>query len=297
MELRQIRQFIAVAEELHFHRAAKRLNMSQPPLTTAIKKLEQEIGTELLNRSNKTLNLTVAGKVFLAEAYIIIKQAEHAISLTQETANGIRGHLRFSYVGSALYGKLPIVMRQFRQIHPDITIELLEATTSEQIYFLENNLVDLAILIPPFISQDDLKSTLFDQDRLAIALPNSHILCQRNNLSVSDLADMPFILWPATKGLGFYRNVITLCISAGFMPNIVQEAQSMHTVLSLVAAGIGVSIVPASMSNFRSNDIFYSIIDDQQSFFELMLCMRYPVTNPAIERFITFNQESCDLSS
>nr|WP_314267721.1 LysR substrate-binding domain-containing protein [uncultured Moellerella sp.] len=292
MELRQVRQFIAVAEELHFHRAAKRLNMSQPPLTTAIKKLEQEIGTELLNRSNKTLNLTVAGEVFLAQAYILIKQAEHAIRITQETANGIKGHLRFSYVGSALYGKLPTVIRQFRQAHPDITIELLEATTSEQIHYLENNLVDFGILIPPFVSQDDLKSIPFDQDRLAIALPNTHELCQHQNLSVGDLANIPFILWPAAKGSGFYRNVIALCINAGFMPHIVQEAQSMHAVLSLVAAGIGVSIVPASMSNFRNNDIFYSIIEDQQSFFELILCVRYPVTNPAITRFLTFNQEN-----
>ncbi|MEC9244680.1 MAG: LysR family transcriptional regulator [Pseudomonadota bacterium] len=285
-DLRQLRQFIAVAEELHFHRAAARLNMSQPPLTMAIRKLEEEIGIELIERGNRTLGLTAAGRVFLEEARQTLLQAERSVSAARETAAGRTGLVRLGYVGSSLYGRLPDAIRAFRETHHEVRLELLEATTAQQVERIREGGLDIGLLIPSVPDAGDLSFQPFDTDRLCIALPRSHLLAGVKNISVSDLVHENFVLWPAVEGRSFHVQVIRLCADAGFVPMVVQEAHGMHAVLSLVAVEAGISIVPESMMGFRNDRIVYRPIADDDASFDLSFCFREPVSNPALAQFL-----------
>ena len=284
LNLRALEQYIAVAEERHFHRAAQRLNMSQPPLTHAIRRLEETLGVVLIERGQRVLGLTTAGQVFLEEAKRTLEQATHAVSITRDIADGRTGTVRLGYVGSALYGRLPEILSNFRRAFPDIRLELREATTAAQLAALREDRLDISILIPPLADANDLEIADFDQDRLCMALPIYHPLVMGTEPTLEALADEPFILWPMLEGRGFHLQVFRLCAHAGFVPTVVQEAHGMHAVLSLVAAGAGISIVPESMQGFRSDRIRYFPIQGLESTFTLMLATRK--TTPAAETFL-----------
>ncbi len=287
IDLRLLRQFVAVAEELHFHRAAARLHMSQPPLTAAIRRLEELLGAELIVRGNRTLGLTAAGQVLLREARQTLQQAEQAFVHTRDVAAGRSGTLRMAYVGSAMYGRLPGLIRSFRQSHPKVRLELREATSRQQQRMLRAAEVDLGILIPPVPDAGDLQLCAFDLDGLAIALPKGHALLSAARwIDVAELAGEDFVMWPADEGIGFHSHVMTLCRASGFVPCVVQEAHGMHAVLSLVAVGAGVSIVPASMSGFRSEEIHYQTIGTESAGFELRFCLRPGHDNPALQQWL-----------
>ncbi|SPJ32395.1 LysR family transcriptional regulator [Kushneria phyllosphaerae] len=284
LNLRMLEQYVAVAEERHFHRAARSLNMSQPPLTHAIRKLEQTLDVVLIERGQRVLGLTTAGQTFLEEAKRTLEQATHAVSITRDMAAGRTGTVRLGYVGSALYGRLPDILSNFRHSFADIRLELHEATTAAQLAALREERLDVGILIPPLTDANDLDLSDFDQDRLCMALPAHHPLTKGGGPALEALADEPFILWPMREGRGFHLQVFRLCAHAGFVPTVVQEAYGMHAVLSLVAAGAGVSIVPESMQGFRSDRIRYYPIPGPQSVFALMLAIRK--TTPAIATFL-----------
>ncbi|WP_111429727.1 LysR family transcriptional regulator [Rhodobacteraceae bacterium DSL-40] len=280
IDLRKLEQFVAVAEEGHFHRAAQRLGMSQPPLTVAIRRLEEDLGVTLIERGgNRISGLTEAGRVFLREARDTLRQAHHAIFIARETAAGRTGLVRLGYVGSALYGRLPDAIRAFRAARPDVRLELREATTASQIASLRDGTLDVAVVIPPLSDASGIALHGFDQDRLCMALPVDHPLAGQAGLTLSDLAEEPFILWPMIEGRGFHLQVMRLCTEARFSPRITQEAHGMHAVLSLVAVGAGVSIVPASMASFRADRIAYRPIENAGSAFDLCLAVQDP--NPA----------------
>ena len=282
--LRRMEQFIAVAEELHFHRAAERLNMSQPPLTSAIQKLEDDLGVTLIERGNRVLGLTPAGEKFVSEARETLRQAEKTIVSTLDVAEGRTGLLRLGYVGSALYGRLPDIIREFRASHPKVRLELREATTAAQIAALRDGTLDIAVLIPPFEKADDIKQVNFDSDRLCMAIPKDHLLSKRLDLTLADLAGEPFILWPMPEGRSFHLQVIRLCAKAGFVPMITQEAHGMHAVLSLVSVGGGVSVVPQSMSGFRGDQISYHPLSGAEIEFDLVIGYRH--LSPSARAFV-----------
>lgn len=285
IDLRLLRQFVAVAEELHFHRAAARLHMSQPPLTAAIRRLEDELGSELIVRGNRTLGLTVAGQTLLVEARATLQQAEQALQRTREAAAGHSGSLRVGYVGSALYGRLPGLIRRFRQHYPQVQLHLQEATSYQQQRWLREQRIDVGVLIPP-IPAAELVLHDFDHDRLAIALPRAHALAAVPDAAVAMLADEPFVSWPAGEGIGFHAQVLGLCTAAGFTPRVMHEAQGMHAVLSLVAVEAGVAIVPASMASFRSQEIAYHVLEDEAACFALQFCMRPDAPSPVLRNFL-----------
>lgn len=285
IDLRLLRQYVAVAEELHFHRAAARLHMSQPPLTAAIRRLEDELGSELIVRGNRTLGLTVAGQTLLVEARATLQQAEQALQRTREAAAGQSGSLRVGYVGSALYGRLPGLIRRFRQIYPHVQLHLQEATSRQQQLWLREQRIDVGVLIPP-IPAAELVLHDFDYDRLAIALPRAHALADAAEVSVAMLVDESFVSWPAGEGIGFHAQVLGLCTAAGFTPRVVQEAQGMHAVLSLVAVDAGVAIVPASMASFRSQEIAYRLLADEATHFALQFCTRPEAPAPVLRNFL-----------
>ncbi|HEL4111267.1 TPA: LysR family transcriptional regulator [Stenotrophomonas maltophilia] len=285
IDLRLLRQYVAVAEELHFHRAAARLHMSQPPLTAAVRRLEDELGSELIVRGNRTLGLTVAGQTLLVEARATLQQAEQALQRTREAAAGQSGSLRVGYVGSALYGRLPGLIRRFRQIYPHVQLHLQEATSRQQQLWLREQRIDVGVLIPP-IPAAELVLYDFDYDRLAIALPRAHALADAAEVSVAMLVDESFVSWPAGEGIGFHAQVLGLCTAAGFTPRVVQEAQGMHAVLSLVAVDAGVAIVPASMASFRSQEIAYRLLADDATRFALQFCTRPEAPAPVLRNFL-----------
>lgn len=284
IDLRKLEQFVAVAEELHFHRAAARLNMSQPPLTSAIRLLEEDLGVTLIERGNRVLGLTPAGQNFLIEAREILHQMERAIANARDTAAGRVGVMKLGYVGSALYGRLPDVIYGFRATHPEVRLEMREMTTATQVKALREGDLDVGVLIPPLTSAEEIELSAFDRDRLCLALPKEHPLREKQNLSLTDLVEEPFLLWPMVEGRGFYLQVIRLCADAGFVPKIAQEAHDIHAVLSLVAVGAGVSIVPESMSSFRTDRIGYHPLHGIETGFALDLAFREP--SPTTKAFI-----------
>lgn len=284
IDLRLLRQFVAVAEELHFRRAAERLAMSQPPLTAAIRRLEEAVGATLIERGRKTIRLTAAGATLLDEARRLLAAAGEALAATRDTAAGKRGRVRLGYVGSAMYGRLPGIIRSFRREHPDVRIDLREMTTAGQLAALRAGDLDLAIVIPPFGDEGGFQTAPFDADQLAIALPFSHALARAADVSVADLAGELFVSWPRDQGWGFYDQVARLCAAAGFTPAATQEAYGMHAVLSLVAVEVGVAIVPASMASIRPDEIAYHQIDDDLARFALVLCRSAGEIDPATAR-------------
>ncbi len=287
--LRRMEQLIAVAEELHFHRAAQRLNMSQPPLTSAIQKLEEDLGVTLIERGNRVLGLTPAGEKFVSEARKTLRQAEKTIVSTLDVAEGRTGFLRLGYVGSALYGRLPDIIREFRASHPKVRLELREATTAAQIAALRDGTLDIGVLIPPLEKADDIERVNFDSDRLCMAIPKDHPFSKRSNLTLADLAGEPFILWPMPEGRSFHLQVIRLCAEAGFVPMITQEAHGMHAVLSLVSVGGGVSVVPQSMSGFRSDQISYHPLSGSEIEFDLVIGYRH--LSPSARAFVLSTED------
>ncbi|NDK36929.1 LysR family substrate-binding domain-containing protein [Rhodovulum sulfidophilum] len=213
---------------------------------------------------------------FLHEARETLRQADHAIKTARETAAGRTGLIRLGYVGSALYGRLPDTIRAFRRARPNVRLELREATTAAQIAGLRDGTLDAGIVIPPIAEAAGIELHDFDQDRLCIALSLGHHLAGKDDLCVADIADEDFVLWPIVEGRGFHLQVIRLCTDAGFVPRVTQEAHGMHAVLSLVAVGAGVSVVPESMRQFRPDQITYQPIAEAGADFPLCLALHQP---------------------
>ncbi|MEN3382407.1 MAG: hypothetical protein V7608_2451 [Hyphomicrobiales bacterium] len=262
IEIRQLRQFVALAEELHFRRAAARLGMAQPPLSQAIQKLEKEVGVELLDRSQRRVRLTDAGVVFLAEARRTIVQAARAVETARRAAHGLAGSLRVTYVGAATYDFLPGLIRAYRVHYPDVELELMERTTAAQARALQRGEADVGLVRPPVFNADDLHCAPVLRERLVVALPEDHRLVKETTIELRDLADENFIMFPAHEGPGFHARIVSACEATGFSPRVVQRAVQMHAIVALVVAGLGVALVPASMRSMRQLGVVYREIDN-----------------------------------
>jgi DNA-binding transcriptional LysR family regulator len=240
MELRHLHYFIAVAEELHFSRAAERLCISQPPLSQQIRDLEDELGVKLFERTKRQVHLTEAGKVFLDRSYLLLAQLEQAIAATQQIGRGEVGQLAIGFVDSAMYTSLPEILKGFRAQFPAVDLRLHELTTSQQIQALYDKQIDIGI-VRSAISEPGLSVECFLPESLILALPENHPLSAQTQVSLSTLADEFFILFPAKLGPLFYEQVIHSCEQAGFRPKVAQEAVQMQTIIGLVAAGLGIA--------------------------------------------------------
>ena len=290
MELRHLRYFMAVAEELHFGRAAERLHIAQPPLSQQIRQLEEELGVQLFQRTKRSVKLTETGWAFLAEARRTLEQTQHAIQVAQRTERGEQGRLLLGFVGSATCGILPKLLREFREQFPAIALSLHELTTSQQLQALHEQRIHLGVLHPP-VSQEIFATEPFSQEALVVALPERHHLAQQTSLSLAALANDPFVLPPRHLGTGFYDTIISLCQQAGFSPQVRQEAIQMQTIIGLVAAGFGVSLVPASMQQLKQEGVVYRSLDGASIGIELMLAWRRDETNPTLYTFLQVIRE------
>ncbi|WP_242468687.1 LysR family substrate-binding domain-containing protein [Rhodovibrio salinarum] len=215
-----------------------------------------------------------------------IDQADLAIAAARDAAAGRTGLLRLTYVPSAMHGRLAGTIRGFRHAYPAVRLDLREATTAAQVTALREGTSDLAVLLPPLPDDAGLRMIAFDGDSFAIALPASHPLSTRSAVTLRDLADEPFVIWPASEGRGFYHQVIQLCATAGFVPQVVQEAGQIHGVLALVAVGIGVALVPASMTGFRADEIVYRPLAQEEARFTLFLCHRDEPLGTVAQNFV-----------
>lgn len=285
MELRHLHYFIAVAEELHFSRAAERLCISQPPLSQQIRSLEDELGIKLFERTKRNVQLTEAGKVFLERSYLVLAQLEQAIAATQQIGRGEIGRLAIGFVDSAMYTLLPEILRVFRSQFPAVELQLYELTTQEQIEALHHKQVDIGI-VRSAISEPGLSVECLLPELLVLALPETHPLSAQTQLSLSTLADESFILFPAKMGPVFYKQIINMCQQAGFRPKVAQEAVQMQTIIGLVAAGLGIAIVPDSLQNFHRSGVIYRPLQEQIPETGLYLAWRQHDSSPVISAFL-----------
>lgn len=257
MELRHLRYFVMVAEELHFGRAAARLQMTQQPLSQQIYQLEAELGVSLFHRTKRRIQLTDAGEVFLKEAHQLLLQAEQSIEKARQAARGEVGRLSIGFSGFATYSVLPKVLQTFRERFPQVELNLEEMTTSVQIQALLKKQIDLGLMIPP-VKDKSLLIELLLQEPLVVVLPETHLLAKESEVALSMLADEPFILVPRHLEPGYYDQCISLFQQAGFSPKVVQKASQKQTILGLVSAGMGVSLAPASIRNIWRMGVVYT---------------------------------------
>jgi DNA-binding transcriptional LysR family regulator len=292
MELRHLRYFVAVAEELHFGRAAERLHIAQPPLSRQIRDLEREVGTPLFERVPRGVELTAAGRAFLPEARLTLAQAERAQRTAQRAARGEIGRLRVAFVEAATYsGILPDVLGFFRMHLPNIGLSLFEMTSLQQGDAFREGRIDLGILhSPPADAERWLHVEPIYADPLVAAIPESHRLAgrpARARLALADLAAEPFVLPPRSLNAAVYDDVIARCRAAGFSPRVVQEAVGWHTLVGLVAAGVGVAFVPRSLALLRRPGVDFRPVRALSVELTLSAAWRQGERSPVRERFVT----------
>src|SRR6201991_677939 len=245
MELRHLRYFRAVAEELHFGRAAKRLHIAQPPLSQQIRQLERELGVTLLTRTTRSVELTAAGQAYLARAVAILDAVDDAGAQARRIADGIEGRLAIGCVGSATYSLLPRLVRALGETLPGVEVSVRgEMLAPAQLAALAAGEIDLALLRPP-VQQDGVVTEVVRRDRLLVALPADDPLIGADDLRVEDLRDEDFVAH-AGHGRSVMSSVVTaVCAEAGFIPRVRHEVMETSTLVTLVAAGLGGAIVPA----------------------------------------------------
>jgi DNA-binding transcriptional LysR family regulator len=256
MELRQLRYFIAVAEELHFSRAANRLHMAQPPLSQQIKQLEAELHTQLLWRTKRRVELTAAGEAFLDEARKTLAQAEHATRVAQATAAGETGQIKIGFVDSALSGYLPRLLRAFRARHPTVQMLLQEMTSGQQIEALKRDQIQVGMLRPTR-GGANVAFHEIGSESLLVAMPAEHRLAGLDEVPVEELEHEGWVLFPRLLAPGLHDYLMGICKKAGFVPRVMQEANEGHTIIGLVAAGLGISLVAESQRFWGGPEVVY----------------------------------------
>ncbi|MEP6487683.1 LysR family transcriptional regulator [Microcoleus vaginatus GB2-A3] len=284
MELRHLRYFIAVAEELNFTRAAEKLHIAQPPLSQQIQHLEAELGFQLFRRTKRTVHLTAAGQVFFEEAGKILQQVDRAIQLGRQTSRGELGQLTIGFVSSAAHNVVPAILQAFRTRCPAVKLELHELTTNEQLQRLRFGQIDIGFVRPP-VEEDGINSEIVFREPLIVALPETHPAADRAKVELRELSTEPFILFPRSLAPGLYDAIVSLCQQAGFSPIAAQEAIQMQTIVSLVAAEMGVAIVPASMQNFQRSGVVYKSLPESTCIVAIALIWRSDPT-AAVQRFL-----------
>jgi DNA-binding transcriptional LysR family regulator len=245
-ELRLVRYFVAVAEELHFGRAAHRLRMAQPGLSQQIKSLEQQLGVRLLDRTSRQVTLTPAGSLLLSEGRRLLAQAERTADQVRRAGLGLVGRISVAAIGSATYDVIPRLVREHRKRFPDVEVLLREMSTPAQVHALRDGEIDVGFLRLP-ADIDELVTYVVREERMALMLPESHPLAGLGEVPLRALARERLIVFPAAPRPSWADTVVAACREAGFEPNVAQEAMESATVVSFVAAGIGVAPVPEGL--------------------------------------------------
>ncbi|MDR3684105.1 MAG: LysR substrate-binding domain-containing protein [Geothrix sp.] len=286
MELRLLRYFTVVAEELHFSRAAARLHIAQPPLSQQIRRLEGELGVQLLARTKRHVELTEPGRQFLASAREILAQVDRAVLQVQRAARGEVGHITIGLVSSASYEDiLPRALRAYRECYPAVSITLQEMSSGEQLAALREGRIQVGFLRPP-IREPGITTLTVLREPLVAVLPAEHPLAGRRRIPIGALARDAFILIPPSHGLGILDLVMGACLKAGFTPRIEQEAKEIQTVVGFVAAGFGVSLLPATVHRLSHSGVAYVPLAPPQVLIEIAAAHRSGEASPLVGAFL-----------
>lgn len=283
MELRHLRYFLTLADELHFGRAAARLHIQQPPLSRQIQLLEEELGFPLFERSRRRVELTPAGKALYSRAQQVFDALDVAIHDARSAAQGDTGRIVIGFPSSLAYSGLTELLRAFRTRFPAVELSLRELSPGEQIDALNAGGLDVGF-VRSKPEEPGLVAELVRREPLMVALPDDHPLAKRRTLALSALRHEPFVMFPRVRGPAFFDQLMGLCAAAGFTPRIAQEAPQLD-ITSMVAAGFGVSIMPASMRHFhRPGLVFRPITGAPQT--ELLIVWRHQNLSPALHKFV-----------
>ena len=285
MKLQQLRHFVAVAERLHFGRAAAALHMSQPPLSRSIRDLETRVGATLLSRTRRRVELTPEGARFLEEAKRVLQSLDQAVLEVGRMAAGGSGRLRLGFVSLADYGVLPGLLKAYKAARPGVALALREMLSPEQATALAAGELDFGLLLPPV--PGELEHIVVQRERFLAALPSRHRLARRRGrLPMGELAQETFVMAPRDIAPGLHDIVTGLAARAGFAPRVAQEAIQMQTVVSLVSSGLGVAIVPASLANLGRRGVTYREIADPHPRLDLWLAWRRGALGAAGRDFV-----------
>ena len=260
MELRDLRYFVAVAQHRNFSRAAAQLHVSQPALSEQIRKLEEELGAALFDRSSRGATLTAAGEAFFPQARTVLAQADAAVDSVRQVAHGVAGSLSLGFIDSAALAILPPLLRRFSERYPNVKLRLRELGTRQQLEAVAAGEIDVGIIRGP-VWTEGLGGKQIATETLLIALPANHPHAKDDTVQLSDLRDEGFISYPAERGAALYEEMLHLCHAAGFEPRVVQEANEIYTICGMVSAGLGVAIVPSSARAIALRGVVYRPTD------------------------------------
>jgi len=287
MELRHLRYFVAVAEELNFTRAAERLGISQPPLSLQIRQLEKELGTPLFLRRARSVELTDAGRLLLEEARVILKQVETAKSGVRRRGRGETGRIVIGSAGATYFhGVIPEIIREYGMRYPDIILAPQASNTSLLVARLRAGQVDIALIRPPIDDVEGLTIVPLINEDTVVILPNGHRLSKLASVPLAALAKEVFVLYPRALNPGNYDAVLAACRRAGFNPTLGQEAPQIVSVIPLVAAGFGVSIVPRSTARILPDEVCYRPIEADAPRAEISLAHCRRGSSRAVQNFV-----------
>ena len=291
LELRQLRYFVTVAEELHFGKAALRLHMTQPPLSQTIQSLEQLLGAALFERNRRGVALTPAGMALLPQARRMLAQAQELPQLVQRAAAGEVGRLTLAFVSSADYSVLPPFLRAYRAAYPQVQITLQEATSDLQLDDLLHNRIDAGLLIPPLPDKARLELDYLPvlNEPLVLAVP-AGLLKKKGKVALAALhaalPALPLIVFPRAISPALYDAIVSVFRDAGITPEIGQQAIQMQTIVGLVSAGMGMALVPQSVSNLMRPGVEYRALADTGPLVETGLAWRRDNTSPVLRGFL-----------
>jgi DNA-binding transcriptional LysR family regulator len=285
MELRHLRYFVAVAEELHFGRAASRLHLAQPSLSRQVRDLERELGVPLLSRAHRRVALTTAGEAFLEGARLTLARAAEAAEEARRAHRGEVGRLRMGFVQSATFQALPRLLGTFRAAWPEVALELRAMTTLEQVAALRDRRIQLGLLRLP-IDGRGIAMQVVSRDPLLVALPGDHRLAPSQRVPLAALAAEPFILYARSEGPGVRDAIVGVCLAAGFSPRVVQEASDTQTIVALVGAGLGISLLISPVPPAPDGAVVYRPLQEDLPPWELALAWRPDDQSAVLQRFL-----------
>ncbi|TDO62739.1 DNA-binding transcriptional LysR family regulator [Kribbella sp. VKM Ac-2571] len=294
MELRQLRSFVVVAEEMNVGRAATRLHLTQPSLSRQIAALEHDLGVELFARVKRRFVLTAAGATFLADAQDLLRRSDEAVRAAQRTQRGELGTLRLRFVQSATFDTLPRLLGAFRQAYPEVVLDLESWTTLRQTEALRDGRIDVGLLRPSTPAGASavvqlapmLTSRVVAEDSLVVALPARHRLARRKRLRLAELAEEPFVFYSRPSGPAVHDTIVGYCRDAGFTPRIEQEAADVQTIVSLVAAGLGISLLISPTPPSNPDTVVYRELSDDLPPWQLSVAWSPDNHSPVLTRFL-----------
>jgi DNA-binding transcriptional LysR family regulator len=285
MELRSLRYFVVLAEELHFGRAARRLAITQPPLSIAIRNLENELDVQLLARDRRRVALTEPGRAFLDQARVVLARAADAVETARAAGRGEAGRLAIGFMSASIYTVLPRALREFAASHPGVRLELRELTLPEQFVALEKGDIHVGFVRPQPM-EAEFSSAILMREPLVVALPAGHPLGRNRRVRAQALSREPFVMFQRSPGLVLHDIVLKFCLQQGFTPGVVQEASQTHAVVGLVSAGIGVALVPASAQEIRLRGVELRPLAEKPPQIGTALAWRSDNDSPALKAFV-----------